>query len=1409
MNPKIFALLFTALLIAALPAHVVHAAWPGGNGLIVFESDRDGDNEIFVMNGDGTGQTQLTENVFDDSGARWSPDGLKILFGSNRSGQPQIFVMNADGSAQTQLTTGPGTNGSAAWSPDGSRIVFSSDRDGDLEIYVMNADGSGQTRLTTSPRNDNEPFWSPDGTRILFYSDRDGDSEIFLMNPDGSAQTQLTFNSFINDVQPDWSPDGSKIVFARGPFGTHELEIWVMNVDGTAQTQLTFNPAVDNIPSFSPDGARILFSSDRNGGQTDVFVMNADGSGQAALTTASGNNFNADWQPTLGRIAWWRAENDAHDSVGGHHGVLVNGTTFSPGVDGQAFDFDGVDDAVSTSLTMSYATGASFDLWMKSTDDAGVLISGGGGASAHQGMGLFIEPGGVLLFMGSKGMPGDPNFALLGPVIADGSFHHIAGTWTGDARPSGVNLYVDGQLVATGAADTAITVDSLPIQIGAHSALAYNRFNGLADEVEIHNRALTGEEVLAIFNQADTDGDGITNRADNCVLVANPDQHDADGDGVGDECDTTTPAPDVIQFSATQYVGTEGQRAVSVQVVRSGLAAAIATVQVAVVDGTASSGISFDLAGPFQKSPRPDFRRPSGTLTFATGEVSKTVLIPIEDDNVVEHDETASLTLVNPTGAILGAQATAGLVIHDNDPNVSFARSGSSAEETADTIDLEVELSSLVANVSVDYTVSGTATPGTDHTLASGTLHFTTGRGNTVDHLVIRLPIIDDQRIEPDETVIVTLTNPVNALLGPHPVYTHTILASDAPAPDYAGDTMASARFLDLAKQPRQVISDLLYTGDVDVYRVELKTGEFLAVDVDPSPIAGLTASTLRILDPNGTTHTVGGSQEPDLRGETDNPAYGFRASQDGSYYFELQARTRAAGYTIEFFRIALATGIQDPSALDVDGQMFAWLKDDVLSISGPTGYGFALLGNWVQTSTLNRVTNLVTTEIRLADNSPLRLRTALGDIQLGVVASPVVIRTRANRWAAVFGALERSSIRLDVGIPMGDILEQIGDRFGAELGAINLRDAWDIRLGAAITDSTGFDELMRGVPYLVYHDVATVKYHFSVKKVSHDDLEVLLMLNPSDPAYAGRIDVSNNNHSVVKADRWHFSFHGLIPYRASLPPSADSGAAGSTNIYGHVMAAWEVPIGVLPFFWRGEAVVDLDGNNDGDWLGGAANANQLFSGDLGAGSNVFTDISVGFNGAAYLNMSELGDGMLLTDPIRLGRASALYNGPRHAVWFKGMKGTEGNPWQHTALAALEFGENDVLEGTFVDVDNFFFRTSSTYKLPGAELVFLIEFDDDGLHAEITGGVKWSLTVPIDGVNADCSVKAEAEGSLDIRWNAGLDYAGSLGAKGKVTCRAGGVTLASGGFNESGEITDDDYVKFHLPLVGNVKLKMP
>ena len=272
---------------------------------LVFESDRDGNTEIYAMNTDGTGLVRLTNDAGADVLPAWSPDSATIAFSSDRShpGGLDIWVMHPDGTSPTQLTAAAGESGAVSWSPDGTRIAFASTRTdtvpGHAEIWVSGADGSNPVQLTTDDSLANNPGWSPDGTKLVFQSNRSGTDQIWVMNADGSGLTNLS-NDASNDAYPSWSPDGTKIVFQSDRDASQadptNVEVYVMNADGSGQTRLTNSPGVDGVPSWSSDGKVIVFDSDRSG-TTEVWRMRPNGTLQTQITTDASNNGYARFAP--------------------------------------------------------------------------------------------------------------------------------------------------------------------------------------------------------------------------------------------------------------------------------------------------------------------------------------------------------------------------------------------------------------------------------------------------------------------------------------------------------------------------------------------------------------------------------------------------------------------------------------------------------------------------------------------------------------------------------------------------------------------------------------------------------------------------------------------------------------------------------------------------------------------------------------------------------------------------------------------------------------------------------------------------------------------------------------------------------------------------------------------------------
>jgi len=293
------ALFLVALALAAMVVVApAHAAFPGANGKIAFEAiapDRV-QTEIFTINPDGSGRTQLTADAAHSYDPAWSPDGARIVFASQRDGDVNgdIYSMNADGTGVVRLTSELGADTDPNWSPDGTKIVWSAVRwvrQGPIEfeliqVYTMNADGTDERNISnTLDQHETSPVWKPDGTKILFG--RDG--AVWEMNPDGTGKAPTTLPS-----TGPWSPDGAHVAYVtccHDQFGNREIHT-------TAQAGAL---ARGDSPAWSPDGTKLAYQAVEEippaGGGYMLWTMSADGTNRIQLSPLHGTD--ADWQPLV------------------------------------------------------------------------------------------------------------------------------------------------------------------------------------------------------------------------------------------------------------------------------------------------------------------------------------------------------------------------------------------------------------------------------------------------------------------------------------------------------------------------------------------------------------------------------------------------------------------------------------------------------------------------------------------------------------------------------------------------------------------------------------------------------------------------------------------------------------------------------------------------------------------------------------------------------------------------------------------------------------------------------------------------------------------------------------------------------------------------------------------------------
>jgi Tol biopolymer transport system component len=301
--------------LAALPlvAGLLALAGPACNGgddggaptAVVFYSNRDGDDDVYIMNLDGSGLRQLTNEPGRDYEGDISPDGTTIVFASQRDtgGNSQLFLMDAAGGNVRRLTFSADRTAGAViddyphWSPDGKRIVFqrSTDATGsmDADVWIIDPAIGEERQLTNLPDMwDSTPAFTPDSAAVLFERGSGPNFSIYRVDIETGEATRLTGDEAGRAVGGKISPDGTKLLFTSNVDG--DVEIYVQGIDGGTLTNLTNNDADDTYPHWSPDGKRILFGSDRDG-NPEIYTMNADGTDVRRVTNDPGKDSDPHW----------------------------------------------------------------------------------------------------------------------------------------------------------------------------------------------------------------------------------------------------------------------------------------------------------------------------------------------------------------------------------------------------------------------------------------------------------------------------------------------------------------------------------------------------------------------------------------------------------------------------------------------------------------------------------------------------------------------------------------------------------------------------------------------------------------------------------------------------------------------------------------------------------------------------------------------------------------------------------------------------------------------------------------------------------------------------------------------------------------------------------------------------------
>lgn len=238
-----------------------------------------------------------------------APTRLKIVFNSTRDGNTEIYVMDTDGKEQVRLTQHPDADFQPVWSPTGEQILFVSNRDGVRDLYLMDANGENVRRVFKKIALRQQPAWAPDGKQIVYLRDQRDDAAIYIATLDGKEQRLASPGR--SGWFPTWSPNGTEIMFPKTDFFGRPTPLEIVNLNTHEQETLHPRPDLKMAePTWSPDGTAIAFSHigvlDKHGPVTGaLYIVNRDGSGlRAVIPLQKPPPTNAVWSPRGDELAY-------------------------------------------------------------------------------------------------------------------------------------------------------------------------------------------------------------------------------------------------------------------------------------------------------------------------------------------------------------------------------------------------------------------------------------------------------------------------------------------------------------------------------------------------------------------------------------------------------------------------------------------------------------------------------------------------------------------------------------------------------------------------------------------------------------------------------------------------------------------------------------------------------------------------------------------------------------------------------------------------------------------------------------------------------------------------------------------------------------------------------------------------
>jgi serine/threonine protein kinase len=285
----------------------------GGSAEIAFVSNRSGTFQIWLLDLEAEELFQVTDVSGGACQPDWSPDGQQIIFVSPCIKNQQIYagsslyLISADGTGFTPLQSSPLGDYDPAWHPSEKKIAFTTIREfGRPQIWLMDLDTGESKNISNNVVSDFQPAWSPDGETIVFSSTRLGPTALWVMGPDGEDQAEFSRSGPRTNIDSVWSPDGEIIVFTQlKPSGYGRPRLFAApwkDGDPIERGRNEFQLVPETVAGmkeadYSPDGYWLVFTSNPEGENHDIFIMRANGTDLQQITDDEILEFDPVWRP--------------------------------------------------------------------------------------------------------------------------------------------------------------------------------------------------------------------------------------------------------------------------------------------------------------------------------------------------------------------------------------------------------------------------------------------------------------------------------------------------------------------------------------------------------------------------------------------------------------------------------------------------------------------------------------------------------------------------------------------------------------------------------------------------------------------------------------------------------------------------------------------------------------------------------------------------------------------------------------------------------------------------------------------------------------------------------------------------------------------------------------------------------